>query len=89
MSLQIRLTPNARRDRDRVLAWYDTEAPDQVERFIDEFYATARQLADFPRSGPVVRRGARQVSLRIFPYRLWYRVDDEAKVVQIIAMNRL
>lgn len=86
MTHHVRLTSNARQDRDSVLAWYDAEAPDQIERFIDEFYATARRLEDFPHAGPVVHRGTRRVNLRVFPYQLWYRVHDEAQVVEIIAI---
>lgn len=86
MTYQVRLTSNARRDRDRVLIWYDAEAPEQTERFIDEFYVSARRLGDFPHSGPVVRRGTRRVSLHVFPYQLWYRVHEDAKVVEIIAV---
>ncbi|WP_448070754.1 type II toxin-antitoxin system RelE/ParE family toxin [Georgenia yuyongxinii] len=81
MTYRVRLAPNARQDRDDALAWYDAEAPDQSERFIDELYATARRLEDFPHSGKVVHRGVRRVTLHVFPYQLWYRVNDEARVV--------
>lgn len=86
MTYSVRLAPNARRDRDRVLAWYDAAAPDQTERFIDDFYVLARRLEDFPHSGPVIRREARRVSLHVFPYQLWYRVHDDVRVVEIIAV---
>ncbi|WP_163540897.1 type II toxin-antitoxin system RelE/ParE family toxin [Occultella kanbiaonis] len=86
MTHRVRLTRSAERDRNRAIAWYDAEAPDQTERFIDDFYVAARRLEEFPHSGPVVRSGARRVSLRLFPYQLWYRVHDEAKVVEIIAV---
>lgn len=48
MTYRVRLTRNAQRDRDRILAWHDAEAPDRGEWFIDEFYATARRLQDLP-----------------------------------------
>lgn len=86
MTYRVRLAPNARQDRDDALAWYDAEAPDQSERFIDELYATARRLEDFPHSGKVVHRGVRRVTLHVFPYQLWYRVNDEARVVELIAV---
>lgn len=86
MTYRVRLTRNAQRDRDRILAWYDAEAPDQSERFIDEFYATARRLVDYPRSSPELRGGARRANLHVFPYQLWYRVDDEAEEAEIIAV---
>lgn len=86
MTYEVRLTSRARKDRDRVVCWYDSEAPGQTERFINEFYVTTRRLAEFPQSARVVRRGARRVSLRVFPYQLWYRLNDEAGVVEVIAL---
>lgn len=86
MTYEVRLTSMARRDRDHVVDWYDSEAPDQTERFLDEFYGVARRLAEFPQSGRAVHRGARRASLHIFPYQLWYRVRDEARVVEILAV---
>lgn len=86
MTYRVRLTRNAQRDRDRILAWYDAQAPDQSERFVDEFYSTARRLEDFPRSSPELRGEARRANLRVFPYQLWHRIHDEAQEVEIIAV---
>jgi plasmid stabilization system protein ParE len=86
VTYRVRLTRNAQRDRDRALAWYDAEAPGQSERFIDEFYATARRLQDLPYSSPVMRGGARRTNLHVFPYQLWYRVHEEAQEVEVVAM---
>jgi plasmid stabilization system protein ParE len=80
------LTPDARRDRDDIVAWYDENAPGQASRFVDEFYGAARRLEGFPHSGPVVRGGARRVTLRTFPYQLWYLVHDDEDIVEIIAV---
>ncbi|MCL2468479.1 MAG: type II toxin-antitoxin system RelE/ParE family toxin [Micrococcales bacterium] len=86
MTYSVRLGPSARRDRDRILAWYDVEAPEQSERFVKDLYSTAEQLETFPRLRPVIRRGARRISLEVFPYQLWYRVRDDAAIVQVIAV---
>ena len=53
---------------------------------MDEFFATARRLTDFPYSSPELRRGARRATLRVFPYQLWYRVHNDTSVVEIIAV---
>ena len=34
----------------------------------------------------MVRDGARRTSLRIFPYQIWYFVDDDAQVVNVVAI---
>lgn len=86
MTFSIRLHANARRDFYRAQAYYDAEAPEQTERFIAEFFATAERLGEFPHSGAQLRGEARRVNLRIFPYQLWYRSHDEAKQIEIIAV---
>lgn len=86
MTYTVHLTSSARRDRDHVLAWYDAEAPHQTGRFIDEFYALARRIGEFPQSTPIVYRGTRRASLKVFPYQVWYRVHEDTKVVEIIAL---
>jgi plasmid stabilization system protein ParE len=86
VTYRVRLTRSAQRDRDRILAWYDAESPKLSERFIDEFYATARRLERFPLSTPELRGGARRVNLRVFPLALWYRVDEEERELEIIAV---
>jgi plasmid stabilization system protein ParE len=86
VTYRVHLTRNAQRDRDRILAWYDADAPEESQRFIDEFYAIARRLEDFPYSAPELRESSRRVSLRVFPYQLWYRVHEEMQEVEIIAV---
>lgn len=86
MTFVIALSSSAQRDFYRVQAHYDSEAPEQTERFTDEFFAVARRIQEFPYSAPAVRGVARRVSLRIFPYQLWYRVREETQVVEIIAV---
>lgn len=86
MTYRVGLTPSAQRDRDRILDWYDTRAPGQSGRFLDEFYGSTRRLEDFPYSGSIVSATARRVSLNVFPYQLWYRVFNEVRFVQIIAV---
>ncbi len=86
MTFVIALSSSAQRDFYRVQAHYDAEAPEQTERFTDEFFTVARRIQEFPYSAPAVRGAARRVSLRIFPYQLWYRVRDEAQLIEIIAV---
>lgn len=86
MTFAVRLHANAQRDFYRAQAYYDAEAPDQTERFIAEFFATAGRLAEFPNSGPELRGGARRANLHVFPYQLWYRVHEGVQEVEILAV---
>ena len=86
MSYQVRLSPNARRDRDRIVAYYDEPERLQGDRFLDDFFATARLLADAPDIGRLIRADVRRWHLRVFPYQLWYRVTHQMKLVRVIAV---
>lgn len=86
MTSAVSLRTDAQRDFYRVLAHYEAEAPRETERFVNEFFAVAQRLSDFPYSSPELRRGARRANLRVFPYQLWYRVSDDAGLVEIIAL---
>lgn len=86
MKFEIRLGTGAQRDFYQAQAYYDREALEQTGRFVDEFFETTRRLADFPYLAPMIRGAVRRVSLRVFPYQVWYRVDDELKVVEVLAL---
>lgn len=86
MTFTVNLNADAQSDFYRVEAYYETEAPHETKRFVDEFFTTARRLTAFPYSSPELRRGARRTNLRVFPYQLWYRVYDDTSIVEIIAV---
>jgi plasmid stabilization system protein ParE len=86
VSFAVRLTPSARRDRDRIVAWYDEPTRSQGDRFLRAFYVAAGQIADKPRLGHVLRRDVRAWHLTIFPYQLWYRIADDIRLVRVIAV---
>ena len=87
MSAKVRFHANAERDLERVVLWYDQEAPEQVERFTDEFFAAARRLEQFPEMAPAVVDDVRRVSLSVFPYQIWYRFGAEHQVVEVLAVT--
>jgi len=82
----VRLSPNARRDRDRLLAWYDDPERGQGDRFLRAFYTAAHQLEGQPLLGHVISGDVRSWHLPIFRYQLWYRVAEDLRLVRIIAL---
>lgn len=86
MSYLVRLSPNAQRDRDRVLAWYDEPERLQGDRFLDSFYIAARQLELQPLLGKLVSHDVRSWHLPTFPYQLWYRTNTDLQLVRILAV---
>lgn len=86
MTFLVRLSPNARRDRDGILFWYDDPGRLQGDRFLHAFYEAAHQLERQPFLGHVIRRDVRSWHLPVFPYQLWYRVSEELSLVRVIAV---
>lgn len=86
MSYLVRLSPNARRDRDRIVAYYDDPDRLQGDRFLDDFFTTARLLEEVPYVGRVVSADVRRWRLKSFPYQIWYRVSGDLRLVRVIAV---
>lgn len=86
MSYRVRLSPNARRDRDRIVAYYDDPERLQGDRFLDDFFATAHLLEGTPDIGRVISGDVRRWHLKVFRYQIWYRVTHDLKLVRIIAV---
>ncbi|PZU49579.1 MAG: hypothetical protein DI566_00330 [Microbacterium sp.] len=75
---------DAERDTQRALDWYSLHAPMQVGPFIDDLAATVSAIRDSPHSFRVLHRDARRAALKIFPYLIWYRIHDDAQVVEVV-----
>ena len=86
MTHTVLVRAEAERDAERALDWYSLHAPRQVDRFIDEPARTVAAIRDSPHSFRVLHRDARRAALKIFPYLIWYRIHDEAQVVEVVAV---
>lgn len=86
MTFTARFSSNAERDFLRVQTYYDEVAPHQTDRFVAEVFSAARLLVDHIEIGRVINDDVRRWQLGVFPYQLWYRVNQEMRVVRIIAV---
>jgi plasmid stabilization system protein ParE len=85
MKHTVRIGDLAERQFDHALAWYADQAPEQVGRLISSFEASRKRVASAPFLFKEAEPGLRRVALKIFPYHLWFFVDD-AEVI-IVAMT--
>lgn len=76
----------ARQDISRAEAWYLEHAPDHVGRFLDQLAMTVRLIRDNPALFRPLRHDARRATLQVFPYSVWYRVLDDLRVVEVLAL---
>lgn len=86
MNYSVRLLTNAQRDIADIEAYYDEHAPHETERCLDAIDASLTWIESYAHQRPVRRFGLRQVSTKTFKYYIWYRLFDEERFVQVIAI---
>jgi len=86
VSYTVRLLANAQRDLSDIEAYYDEKVPREAERCLDAIEAALDWIADYAHQPPVSRFGLRRVSTETFRYSVWYRLFEEERFVQVIAI---
>ena len=71
-----RFSSRAERDLLTIRAWYDKRGVELTNRFLDELDAAIAGAMERPASFPLVRRGVRQMRLKRFPYRVFFKADE-------------
>ena len=75
--MRVRFTSAAETELADALDWYATNAPREVERFLDELEGLTRRLADNPRQFPGVLGDVRRAGFRRYPYGLFFLTRGE------------
>lgn len=86
MSYSVLFRAAAELDAEHAQGWYALHAPKQVDRFVDDLAATIASIRQSPSAFRILRRDARRVGLKVFPYLVWYRVHDEQQVIEVLAV---
>ncbi|HEX4740021.1 MAG TPA: type II toxin-antitoxin system RelE/ParE family toxin [Caulobacteraceae bacterium] len=81
--MRVRFTAAAEAELADARDWYEANAPRAVGRFLDEFEALTRRLAENPQQFPPVDGEARRAGFRRFPYGLFFRIG--ANGVEVFA----
>jgi len=82
----VRLRPVTKTDLAEVVVWYRQEAPEQGQRFRDEFEQALRMIRSQPYLSPVRVAPVRCHAMRVFPYGIWYVIDDSTRTVHVLAI---
>lgn len=83
MTIHVIVHPAAEQDITDALDWYAKRAPEQVERFLDEVAAAVRRMTGSPRLFRTVHRGVRRAALQVFPYLVWFVLEDDLVRVDV------
>jgi plasmid stabilization system protein ParE len=84
VDFQIRITEQALADFEAIVEYSWTQFPSTSERFAQEILDHVELLRQFPRMGvPLVRAsGIRKLSHS--PIRIYYRVDERIRLIEIL-----
>jgi len=81
---QVTISPRARRDLLEIIDYIRQDNPGAAERFGTELLNHTELLADFPHIGAQVSQRSGVRKLLHTPIRIYYRVDERRKVVEIL-----
>jgi plasmid stabilization system protein ParE len=80
--------PTATTDLEDSAAWYEARSAGLGDVFQAAVEEAIRQAAYFPESHPVSSKDCRIISLRRFPFHIFYRIDGDRLVVQAVLHMR-
>ena len=84
MILPVGFRAAARADARRAVAWYRERSSQAASGFREELAAAVAIIQSAPEAFPIWYRGIRRVSLRRYPYGVYYRVAADA--IEVIAV---
>ncbi|MCC7128046.1 MAG: type II toxin-antitoxin system RelE/ParE family toxin [Microbacteriaceae bacterium] len=86
MKYTVRLLANAQRDLAEVEAYYEEHAPHETDRCLDAIEAALDWIAMYAHQPAESRFGLRHVSVDTFHYAIWYRLFEQERYAQVIAV---
>ncbi|OGV69323.1 MAG: hypothetical protein A3K19_18715 [Lentisphaerae bacterium RIFOXYB12_FULL_65_16] len=81
MKWTVSIRARAEADLAEAQQWYNRQQPGLGENFLDEIGRAVDILTHCPDLHPVYYRGFRRVLCRRFPYKIFYRIDDDQVIV--------
>ena len=81
---KVDISPRARNDFLEIIDYIREDNPNAAERFGNDLLNHTELLADFPHIGTTVRPRSGVRKVLHTPVRIYYRVNEERKVVEIL-----
>ena len=88
MTRELRVHPDARREFNDAIDYYERESPGLGSIFTDEVDAGFIRIREYPDAAPQVVKRVRRLVLPKFPYSLMYENRDDCLVVLAVAHHR-
>lgn len=87
MTYDVHVQPAAEEDIAGAVAWYDTRAARLSERLIDEIASAMARIGETPKMFRPVYGPVRRAPLHVFPYFIWFLLDEDTARAQVIAVT--
>jgi toxin ParE1/3/4 len=84
VAFKILFTEDSLSDLEAILDYIRADDPEAAARFGDAILNHIELLATFPHIGAPVKRRARVRKILHTPVRIYYRIDEEREVVEIL-----
>ena len=81
MSIAVIVRPRAEADLQEARRWYEDRRPGLGDELVTAVRDTVRSLAENPERHPLYYRGFRRALLRRFPYKVFYRFEQDLVIV--------
>lgn len=82
----VRLLANAQRDLVDIETHYDEQIPHETDRWLDAIEESLDWISAYAHQPSISRFGLRHVRTRTFRYSIWYRLFEEERFVQVVAV---
>ncbi|HRP98957.1 MAG TPA: type II toxin-antitoxin system RelE/ParE family toxin [Terrimesophilobacter sp.] len=86
MTYTVRLLAQAQRDLTDIESYYDEHVPRERERCLDSIETALGWVAAHAHQPSMTRLGLRHISTETFRYYIWYRLFEEERFVQVVAI---
>lgn len=81
MSWRVVILPRAETDLREAQLWYNSQRPGLGDELLEEVERAVVFLKERPESRPVYYKGFRRILTRRFPYKIFYRIEDDFVIV--------
>jgi toxin ParE1/3/4 len=85
--VRVRLTPQAQTDVEGIAAYLQARNPFGAQRVEAALQDALVLISRYPEIGPITRLSVRRLALPRYPYLIFYRVDEPAEAVSILAIR--
>ena len=88
MKYTFNIRPKALGQLEEIHDWYESKETGLYQRFQLFFEETLERIAKVPLRSPVLHNLMRRISMKTFPYVVFYHIDDDVIVIVSVLHKR-